>query len=115
MKIKLSTFSDAELIRLISLISTELESRLRAPFAPETEAEAEAMMEPSRDDKDYCLRIKTRLESGSYILAAERERVAAIASEYPQWVARQGLPADKNTGSWRTAKNYHSIKPANER
>ena len=47
--------------------------------------------------------------------AAERQRVAAIAGNYPEWVRQQGLPTDSGTGSWKAAQRYLGAARAKER
>jgi len=117
MNITLHTLSTIELASLIQAASTELASRLGGAGERDVPVESNAPSQdvPSRDERDFCMYIKGLLQSGQYIKAAERERVAEIANRHGNWVARQGLPTESGTGAWRHAKHYHSAPRANVR
>lgn len=114
--------STEELVTLIRRASAELANRFspelvtsqdaakKSPALPPTE-----IRRPPEDDAAFILRIKSRVSQRGYIKAAERQRVATIATEFPQWVKRQGLPLDSGTGSWNKAREYLSTPMAKER
>lgn len=113
----LSALSITELAELIRAASLELASRMSEPEIQRIQADRPviALREPPEDDKDYVLMVKAALERGSYITAAERQRVATIAAQYPDWVRRQGLPTEKGTWAWRDAAHRLSAPRARER
>lgn len=113
----LSKLSITELAELIREASLELASRMNEPEIQRIQADRPvvALREPPEDDKDFVLRTKAELQRGGYIRAAERQRVAAIAERYPDWVRRQGLPTEKGTGAWRDAAHRLSAPRARER
>lgn len=118
MKIQFSKLSDIELVQLIQAASSELGARIStAPIIKRAPAVERVVVirEPGRDDKDFVLMIKGVLQSGAYVKAGERQRVAEIASRYPEWVRRQGIPEDSGTGSWKAAQRYLSAARAKER
>ncbi|MDQ7989001.1 MAG: hypothetical protein REI09_05135 [Candidatus Dactylopiibacterium sp.] len=118
MKIELSGLTDIELITLISSASAELADRLKNPTVVKRVPAVERTVlvkEPGADDKDFVLTIKSLVQKGGYIKAAERRRVAEIAANYPEWVSRQQLPTDSGTGSWGKARSFHGIARAKER
>lgn len=114
---------DAELIRLINAASTELLRRagqkVASPAPCKTlqpdPAVAALISKPDPADEDFCLMIAARIRSGGYVKAGERERVAAIAQNYPLWVERQGLPTAHNAGDWRRGAAHASAPRARGR
>lgn len=113
---------DDELVRLIQAASTELARRIAPSVAqePATNATVRALSKqeialPSPDDREFCLYVKQKLQSGGYVTADERMRVAEIALKHPSWVRRQGLPTEHNTGPWRKAGQFLSVKRSTER
>lgn len=109
MKIPLNEISTNGLLRLLNDVAAELHSR--HDFAPQDKkkpavaqpdkAMAALLDAPDADDADFCLMIAARIIGGGYVKAHERERVAAIAQDYPLWVRRQGLPTVHNAGAWQ--------------
>lgn len=120
MKLDLSRLTDLELALLIRNASDELADRLDGtPLQKRVAGAARPVVtvhEPSAEEKEYALRIKTILQEGQYVNASERAQVAQIAEKYPEWVRLQGLPTEKGTGAWRQAQLRHGrYKPAKER
>lgn len=120
--IPISQMPDAELVRLIQAASTELARRIAgsATQEPATNEVARTLSKqeialPSPDDRDFCLYVKSKLQSSGYVTADERMRVAEIALKHASWVRRQGLPTEHNTGPWRKAGQLLSAKRAIER
>lgn len=122
--IQISKMPSAELIRLISAASAELARRSDVelppppkdlPAAVQVAQKPTQVLRPGDDDADFVLYVKSRLESGDYISAADRRRVAAIAIEFGAWVRRQGLPTVHNAGDWQKCRGYLSTKRAAER
>lgn len=105
--------SSAALAQLISAASAELARRADAsPLAAIQQQAAptppKITDKPAEDDADFVLYVKSKLQSGGYITAEERRRVAEIAQTHGDWVRRQGLPTEHNTGPWRKAGEYLS-------
>lgn len=122
MRIDLASLTDQELSALIMGAMKEWASR--QPGQQETQIVRQpapkprviTVQEPPEQDKEFVLSLKTRLMRGQYIKAGEREAVAEIASEYPQWILRQGLPTEKGTKAWRDAADRDfRYTPADER
>lgn len=119
MKIDLSSFTDAELSRLIVNASQELHDRLSDTPLVKRVAGAQrpviTVQEPDYEDKQFALHIVSILRTGCYIKAGERRRVAEIAAKYPAWVRQQGLPLVAGTAAWRHAAKFNgTYKPARE-
>lgn len=107
----LHNMSDAELLALIAEAAQTL--RGRAGALPVSSAAqpltatardpriAALISAPDEADQDFCLMLAARIRGGGYVKAHERERVAAIAQDYPAWVRRQGLPTVHNAGEWQ--------------
>jgi len=116
MNINLNTLSDAEIATLIQSAAAELAGRLSAsPAAQPPVASPPAAGPrdaPSEDEVDFCMYVKGLLQSGQYIKAGERQRMADIASRHASWVRRQGLPTDAGTGSWKHAQHYLGARRA---
>lgn len=114
--------STDDLVTLIRRASAELANRF-PPGQGKSQAEKQKppaplppeIKRPTEDDAAFILRIKSRVSQRGYIKAAERQRVAAIAKEYPEWVKRQELPLDSGTGSWKKTGDYLSTPLAKER
>lgn len=113
----LSHMTDAELAELIRQASSELVSRMTRPDVDRIPFKRPkvAMREPSEDDKDFVLRLKTRVHSGGYASAADRQRIADLAENFESWIRAQGLPTSRGTGEWRKLAEYSRVKPARER
>ena len=115
MKIHLNELSTPGLLRLLRDVAAELETRQTdfaaqpakkpAAAAQPDPAMAALLHAPDAADADFCLMIAARIRSGGYVKAGERERVAAIAQDFPVWVSRQGLPTVHNAGAWQRAKS----------
>lgn len=121
MKIDFAALSDADLSALIVGAMQEWASRQDAPQGVVIERKAPpeprviVIHEPPHAEKQFALSIKTQLQRGLYITAADRRQVADIATRFPEWVARQGLPTSSGTAAWRDAKNFQSrYRPAEE-
>lgn len=125
MKIQLNEISTAGLLRLLRDVAAELETRqasfsaqpAKKPAAASQPAPAMAALlhAPDTEDADFCLMIAARIRSGGYVKAGERERVAAIAQDFPVWVRRQGLPTTHNAGDWKRRIEFASAALAKER
>lgn len=104
--------SSAALAQLISAASAELARRADATLMaaatarPQDAPALHVTVKPAEDDADFVLYVKSKLQSGGYITADERRRVAEIAKTHGAWVRRQGLPTEHNTGPWRKAAEY---------
>lgn len=113
----LSKLTQQELVDLIQQASAELAERMSRPEIERIphSRPVVVMREPPSESKAFVLRVKTMVSKGVYIKAAERNRVAAIAEDYPEWVKQQGLPAERGTSAWREASEAHHLyKPADE-
>lgn len=115
-----SHLSDRALSQLIAAAHQEWARRQQPTQSeaaqPPPAASPTSPAEPPEADKAFVLSVKTMVGEGCYIKAAERHRVAEIAEHFPDWVARQGLPCDAGTGSWRRAGEIlHRYPPAKER
>ncbi len=113
MKINLSELSDFDLATLIRSAAAELQSRLsQEPIVTRVPAAERVVTvrEPSESDKTYVLMLKSVLQRGGYVKAAERQRVATIAQQFPEWVRLQQLPTESGTAVWREAARFHSSK-----
>lgn len=125
MKIQLNEISTAGLLRLLRDVAAELETRQTAFAAQPAKKPAAAsqpdpamaalLHAPDTEDADFCLMIAARIRSGGYVRAGERERVAAIAQDFPAWVSRQGLPTVHNAGEWQRAKSSAAAPRARAR
>jgi len=117
MKIDLTRLGNADLARLIrdasALLAGRLDESVHVVRRPAVE-KVVIVDEPPAEEKDYCLRIKGLLQSGQYIKADERRRVAEIAEKYAAWVSRQGLPTTSNTGPWRASGQFLGQRRARE-
>lgn len=121
MKINLTDLSDEDLSTLIIEAMEEWASRQGA--MPRTIVSRRPTVthqvtidEPPHEDKEFALYVKSMLVAGEYIKAGERQRVAEIAEQYPDWVRRQQLPTEKGTAAWRNAgRLLHRYAPAKER
>lgn len=113
----LSKLTQAELVDLIQKASAELASRLSQPEMHRIKHERPilAMREPSEDDKDFVLAMKELLRKGQYAKAGERERVAEIAEQYPEWMAQQRMPKSRSAGEWRRVGDFYALGRAKER
>lgn len=113
----LTELSAQQLVKLIGEASAELSARMTSPVIERVKAERTLVVlrEPTDDDKDFILRIKSVVAAGGYVLARERDRVAEIASDFGPWVARQGLPTERGTGAWRKLAQRSRIPAAQER
>lgn len=113
----LSQLSQQELVELIQKASAELASRLAQPEIERIKHPRPviAMREPPEEDKDFVLAMKHLLSKGRYAKAAERERVAEIAREYPEWVAQQRMPKSSSAGEWRRVSEFYALGRAKER
>lgn len=114
MKIDLTALSNADLSQLIREASTLLSERLTESSNVAHRPAPIVSDEPPADEKDFCLYIKSLLRSSQYVKAEERRRVAEIAEKYGQWVRRQGLPTQSNTGPWRAAGQFLARRRAPE-
>lgn len=116
----LSRLTNQELAALIQSAAAELNNRLsepeidRIPFRDSRPVVS--LREPSEDDKDFILRLKTTALRGGYVSAAERQRVADLAAAgFAEWIKLQGLPLEKGTGPWRKLAEYARVPAARER
>jgi hypothetical protein len=113
----LSKLSERELVELIAKASAELSTRINAADvaripAPRTVI---AVREPGAEQKDFMLMIASMLRAGKYIKAAEREAVAEISAEFPEWARLQQIPSGSSAGNWRRAAEYQSAPRAKEK
>lgn len=117
MMIDLTKLSTPALLELLRDVSREIDVRVSTPVERRVHAVEPVIVvrEPGEADKQLCLHVAQRLRRGDYIRAADRQRVAEIASEYGAWVQKQGLPTDGGTGSWRKAADRYRIGFAQER
>lgn len=115
--IKLSEISTPGLLKLMRDVAAELETRLSQPQTrlEHPIQEVVTVRLPSAVDQDFCLAVAKKLKSGDYIRASERNRVASIATTYPEWVMRQGLPTSHNAGDWKRQGEFASATRAKPR
>lgn len=113
----LSELTTQQLAELIRAASAELAYRLAAPSIERIKAERQhdVLLEPPEDDKDFVLRLKSKVLGGGYVSASERDSIAELAEEFGPWIRRQGLPTERGTGPWRKLAERSRIKPARER
>lgn len=113
MRIDLASLPDQELSALIMGAMKEWASR--QPAHQETQIVRQpapkpriiTVREPSQEEKDIVLNIKARLIEGELIVAAERAKVAELASQYPEWMGLQRMPHEKGTKAWREAAEFY--------
>lgn len=113
----LSHLTTRQLAELIRLASAELAARLAEPNVERSRAERPhvGLREPSDEDKEFVLLLKSTVLAGGYATAEERTRVADLAVEFGHWIRRQGLPTEKGTAPWRKLAERSRVKPARER
>lgn len=113
----LSALSSLQLAELIREASAELAARLAAPEIQRVRDEPRLVVlrEPPEEDKVFVLKLKTFVSSGGYATAADRNRIADLATSYGPWIARQGLPTERGTGPWRKLAEGSRINAARER
>lgn len=123
MNIDLESLTDRELGALLSAAFNEWQLRQRSgtgarvqPLpAPALQQEAPAE-QPSEDEKDFMLHVKTRLLRRALILASDRQAFRELARKYPEWTRRQGLPSDPGGSEGRNWRERHvTFEPAPER
>ena len=116
MNIDLKALSDLEIAQLLKAAAAELAARLApAPAEQASATAAPAPPEPGARDKDFALMIARKLRKGQYILAAERERVAEIAQQFPAWVELQEMPTTSSAGEWKRQGEFLSVAREAER
>lgn len=118
MTIELSKLTDLQLLSLISEATAELTARAGKPVVERfaaAEREKITVREPATEQKDFALMIKAKLMRGDYIKAGERQDVAAITAEFPEWSRMQRLPLTSNAGDWGRASESATTPRAKER
>ncbi len=121
MRIKFASISDAELAELIAGASAELHGRLVAVGSdvirkPAPRSATIIVDEPTCDDKDFMLSVKSQMLQGQYVRSEDRSRFKAIAAAFPAWIKVQGLPDDPGgTAGRRWAERNVRYAPAPER
>lgn len=105
--INLTAISTPELLAIMRSIAAELEARLAEPNQVRIQAERPvvAMRVPPEDDADFVLMIARQIQSGGYVRASDRRRVAEIAQEFGPWVQKQGCPTTHNAGDWERRRS----------
>lgn len=119
MNIDLKSMSDADIAQLLQAVASELSARLVSQpaavmTAPAKPAADTASLRPDKDDRDFALRIATKLRRGDFVKALERERIAEIAQRFPEWIKAQDLPAVSNHGVWKRLREFYSVAQAPE-
>lgn len=70
---------------------------------------------PTDEERDFALGVARFLESGGNVLAADRDRIADIATRHPGWVKRQGLPTERGKWAWRKIAERNRTGKTKER
>ncbi|ULQ45890.1 hypothetical protein JN531_012345 [Flagellatimonas centrodinii] len=121
MKLELDKMTDVDLASLISAAMAEW--ALRRPHVADTEVitrvpakpKSIVVHEPSEAEKDFVLRLKTKIKSGTYVKASERQAAAEITARYPAWAKLQKLPTTPSAGDWKRAAAYYGFTAASEK
>lgn len=103
--IDLDTLSTAELAQLVASASAELNRRMSSPVEvdvpPADLPKISFVHTPPESDQEFVAEIRAIIREAGYVKAEERRRVARLATEYPAWMKRQGIPLSAGTGEWR--------------
>lgn len=111
--INISEMSNAQLVELIKLASSELHERLTAPrlvAAPEPERPVE--LSPATRDEAFIESCIDRMRNGRVVLADERKEYKRLQNQYQAWFRWKGYPPDvtgANAKSW--LRVYGHAKP----